>query len=148
MKESDLQYTRPEYTVWIQMRQRCSNPNCRVYKHYGGRGIKVCERWNSFKNFIADMGERPNNKYSIDRIDVDGDYCPENCRWATQTQQVQNRRCYNKLGYAGIRQKGKTFQARITVNYKELYLGAFKTVEEAIRARKEAEAKYVRTSAI
>lgn len=148
MKESDLQYTRSEYAVWIQMRQRCSNPKCRVYKHYGGRGIKVCERWSSFKNFISDMGERPNNKYSIDRIDVDGDYCPENCRWATRTQQSQNRRCYNKLGYAGIRQKGNTFQARITVNYKELYLGAFKTVEEAIRARKEAEAKYVRTSAI
>lgn len=140
---SEVQYTKPEYKIWLQMRQRCNNSKCRVYKFYGGRGIKVCKKWDTFKNFLEDMGSRPEGNYSIDRIDVNGDYEPSNCRWTTQKTQVRNRRCYNKLGYAGIRQKGNTFQARITVDYKELYLGAFKTVEEAINARKEAEKLYV-----
>lgn len=81
----------PEHHVWMGMRARCSNPNATGYERYGGRGIKVCERWLLFDNFIADMGRRPSERYSIDRINNDGDYCPENCRWADSVTQAINK---------------------------------------------------------
>lgn len=79
------------YVVWSNMHARCSNPNRKEYKNYGGRGISVCERWNEFQNFLDDMGEKP-PRLSIDRINNDGNYEPTNCRWATASQQRQNQR--------------------------------------------------------
>lgn len=90
-------YKHPLYGVWMSMKQRCSNPKSLHYADYGGRGIKVCDRWmHSFSNFIQDMGERPSNRYSIERIDVNGDYCPKNCKWDTWSNQTKNQRRWLK----------------------------------------------------
>jgi len=82
----------PTYKSWCKMRSRCANPNADQWPYYGGRGIKVDPRWDSFENFLADMGERPDG-LSIDRIDNEGDYEPDNCKWSTQNEQMANRRC-------------------------------------------------------
>jgi hypothetical protein len=91
-----------EHRAWSQMKDRCANPNRPDWKNYGGRGIRVCERWiGSFENFLVDMGRRPGPQYSIDRIANNGHYEPENCRWATKTDQARNNRRNRLLTYNG-----------------------------------------------
>jgi hypothetical protein len=82
----------PEYGVWAGMWQRTTNPKSIAYENYGGRGIKVCSRWESFENFFEDMGTRPQGKYSIERVDNDGNYEPTNCKWADYFEQARNKR--------------------------------------------------------
>lgn len=82
----------PEYTAWTNMRARCLRSNHPKFKDYGGRGIRICERWGEFANFLADMGARPSETDSLDRIDNDGDYTPDNCRWTTRSVQRRNSR--------------------------------------------------------
>lgn len=86
---------RPEYNVWLAMRSRCGNPKNKDFPDYGGRGVSVCKQWQeSYASFIQDMGVRPSPKHTLERDDVNGNYTPDNCRWATWAEQRRNTRAY------------------------------------------------------
>jgi hypothetical protein len=91
-KQRTLDIYGPEYGCWQAMRQRTGNPNNPSWEYYGGRGITMCEQWNDYEVFKADVGPRPSPKHTLDRIDPDGNYEPGNVRWATPWQQMNNRR--------------------------------------------------------
>lgn len=108
----------PEFKVWCAMKSRCYKPNIKAFKYYGARGISMCERWlNSFENFVSDMGFRPSPKHSIERNDVDGNYEPSNCRWATPKEQANNQRNNVKVEYKGRTQNVKTWCEELRLNY-------------------------------
>ena len=94
----------PEHNTWQSMLQRCTNQRLASWHRYGGRGIRVCERWQVFENFLADMGKRPSEMHSLDRIDNDGDYEPGNCRWATSEVQNANKSTNVHIELDGRRQ--------------------------------------------
>lgn len=94
---------RPEYSVWQMMVARCTNPRAQMYPEYGARGITVCDRWMKFENFLADMGDRPSAKHSLDRIENDKGYQPGNCRWAVPEIQQNNKRTTVFVEYGGER---------------------------------------------
>jgi len=100
-----------EYNSWATMLARVRNPNNPRWEHYGGRGITVCKEWEDFTTFLADMGLKPGKGYSIDRIDNDGNYCPENCRWATIEQQLENRSSMHRLTFYGMTKTLKEWAA-------------------------------------
>lgn len=142
-----------EWRTWDGMKQRCYNPKSPSYKNYGGRGVKVCDRWlgkEGFFYFYLDMGPKPKGKfpsgkpfYSIDRIDPNGDYCPENCRWATALTQQTNRTNNNLMpGISyNVKNTNKKWTASITIHGKRYYK-SFKTIEEALAQRKAWEKLY------
>ena len=123
------------YGSWSSMRRRCYDSKRDNYKYYGGRGIKVCERWsNSFLAFLEDMGERPSPKHELDRINVNGNYEPSNCRWITHREQCLNRRPYSNSGFKGVYFRNGKYDAGVRRFGKYVGLGRFQNIKDAIKA--------------
>lgn len=110
----------PLYQIWLQMLRRRETPTSKDYRHYGGRGIMVCPRWHDVANFVADMGHRPPGG-TLERVDVDGDYEPPNCRWATQKEQTRNARSNINITYDGRTQCIGAWAEELGMNYGTLY---------------------------
>ena len=111
-----------EYRTWRHIKSRCFNPNVPSYKDYGARGISMCDEWiNSFEQFYKDMGLKPTKDHSIDRIDNEKGYNPENCRWATRAEQSRNKRCNIFISYAGKRQMLIDWAKDTGINHMCLY---------------------------
>ena len=132
----------PEYTCWYDMMRRCHSEGSKSFHNYGGRGIFVCERWrDSFLDFLKDVGKRPSNKYSLDRIDNNKGYFPDNCRWTTQDIQTANRRRSRDTSsrYRGVSIIRKTGKWKVAVrakgyNHNYLHVGNFNCEREAAKA--------------
>lgn len=127
-----------EYKTWGDMKQRCLNKNHKSYDRYGGRGIRICERWLDFENFLTDMGKRPEGRISLDRIDNNGDYEPKNCRWSNYYAQMSNTRrssAHPGVSFNRARKKWIVFLGK-------KYIGRSADFSEALKIRKKAEADY------
>lgn len=147
-------YKTPENNAWRSMLNRCCNPNSQRWEYWGGRGISVCPAWREdFTVFLADMGERPSEKHSLDRIDNDGNYTPENCRWATAKAQRANQRgikCSgrkllrtSRTGITGVHfTENNTWAVRMGIARKSVHIGTYSTLLDAACARKSAELHY------
>lgn len=140
----------PLWGIYYAMLRRCSNERDSNYSEYGGRGIKVCEDWmktapEGFENFLQDMGERPDNA-NLDRIDPNGNYSPENCRWVDSSVSSFNTRLRgnNTSGRSGVSwvERLAKWRARITVRGEEIHLGVFSSYAEACAVRENAEVHY------
>lgn len=140
--------THPLYGVYNNMLSRCYKTYNPAYGNYGGRGIKVCERWrgvDGFQNFVADMGKRPVG-LTLDRENNDGGYEPDNCRWVTRTEQSRNKRP-SKNNISGFKGVGwykltRRWHVQIPIDGKNASIGYYKVLQDAIDARLEAEKRY------
>ncbi len=137
----------PAYNSFIAMHRRCTEPASAGYSLYGGRGIKVCDRWSrrgGFWTFVEDMGQKEDKTYTLDRIDNDKNYSPENCRWASKRVQAINRRSRSPSGVNGVRwcKERKKWCVSIRHDNKRLNLGRYISLDEATSVRKDAEVKY------
>lgn len=126
-----------EYRVWAAMKSRCLNPNSTEYAFYGGRGIKVCRRWMTFENFIADMGQKPSPKHSIDRLNSNGNYKPGNCKWSTHAEQDRNRRSNRNFTVNGMTFCMTDWAKRLEIPYKTLWMKIERgqTMKEIVEAK-------------
>ena len=136
----------PEYRAWLNMKKRCYFTKDTSYQRYGGRGIRVCDAWlHSFEQFLSDLGCKPGPEYSLDRIDPDRDYAPDNCRWATRVTQSQNQSSAtdSPTGVRGVRlNKRGGYEVNITHDGAWRRVGTYKTLEAAVAARKAAEERF------
>ena len=134
------------YSTWASMKQRCYNMKSKGYINYGGRGIGVCEEWLDAENFIKWAEENHINGCTLDRIDNDKGYSPENCRWADATTQVINRRKpkSNTSGFVAVywQEHKKSWRVRLSINKKRISLGCYKNIEDAVKARDDYIIKY------
>lgn len=133
------------YQIWEGMKRRCRPDLAETYPYHAGKGITYCDEWSKFENFFSDMGEAPENM-SLDRIDVNGNYEPSNCRWTTNSVQGYNKgldpnNTSGKSGVSFYNQQGK-WSAEIHVNNEHIRLGMFMNFEDAVKAREAAELKY------
>ena len=128
----------PLYMTWHNMMRRCYSEKDNSFLNYGARGIVVCKEWHLFKNFLKDMGDKPSKYHSLDRIDNDLGYSKYNCRWATRSQQCDNRRTFknNTSGERGIQKTNFGFSARYDYERVRYHIGHFITFQEAVEARK------------
>lgn len=131
----DLSHS-PTYRSWYAMLQRCNNTKEMSYKHYGARGISVCDSWMlSYQDFLQDMGERPSLEHSLDRIDNNGHYCPENCRWATRVEQLNNKRTNVHIDYNGQSMTVAQWARHIGIKTQTLRMRLYRgwQIEKALR---------------
>lgn len=132
------------YQCWADMKSRCNNPKNTFFYRYGGRGIAYCEEWEKFESFMEwALSSGYSDNLTLERIDNDGDYCPQNCCWATQTEQAYNKKhTPNKTGFKGIHPSKRCaggeiigYKATAIIDHKEKYIGFAKTPEEAAKIR-------------
>jgi hypothetical protein len=130
------EFPQREYNIWYSMIVRCYDPSAPNFSRYGGRDIRVCDRWrDDFMAFLSDMGPRPSPAYSLDRLDNNAGYTPENCRWATRYQQAHNREFVRNA--VGVERNKRRWAARVMIGGHRALIGNFQTFAEARRAYRQ-----------
>ena len=126
LRNKNARSKHPLYNTWLMMNARCSIPSQPNFHRYGGRGIRVCERWRNFQNFLQDMGSKPSPKHTLDRINSDGDYEPSNCRWATKEEQSSNTSRNRRIQYRGVSKTISQWARFLKVTFDWLHYRAVK----------------------